>query len=255
MDSETQTPGNGRIKKQKGTPIWKSIADILRSEIGEGIYRPNTKLPTEAELVDRFKVNRHTIRHSLSSLIEDGIVYSRQGSGAFVSPSPARYEIGQRVRFHQSIDNDGHQAAKKTLRIETRPATKDEAKNLKISRNALVHIYEGIGYVDDQPSAHFLSAYPAKTLPNFRDALTQYSSITKVFELCGIEDYMRAETRLTAVLANATTAMHLNLKSGAPLLRAHAINCDLNGKIIEYGRTWFSGNNIEMVIKNEAVIT
>lgn len=253
MQSETDFDASGRIKKQKGTPIWKSIADIIRGEIKDGVFKPNTKLPTEAELVERFKVNRHTVRHSLSSLIDDGIVYSRQGSGAFVSPSPARYEIGRRVRFHQSIDNDGHQAAKKTLRIETRPATKDEAKNLKISRNALVHIYEGIGYVNDQPSAHFLSAYPAKLLPDFRDALAQNSSTTQALKSCGIDDYMRAETRLTAVLANATTAMHLNLKSGAPLLRAHAINCDLNGQIIEYGRTWFSGNNIEMVIKNDAV--
>lgn len=250
MPKQLQKPAP---KRQKTTPIWKTIADILRSEINEGIFKPNAKLPTEAEFAERFNVNRHTIRHSLSSLIEDGLVFSRQGSGAYVSASPARYEIGRRVRFHQSIDNDGHHAKKESLRIETRPATKDEAQNLKISRNALVHIHEGIGYVDGRPSSHFIAAHPAKILPDFPQAIKEHTSITKALGMCGIDDYTRKETRLTAVLANATTAMHLNLKSGAPLLRSHSINQDSNGRLIEYGRTWFSGNNIELIIKNDEI--
>lgn len=250
MSKEPKKPAS---KEKKSTPIWKTIAEILRGEINEGIFKPNTKLPTEAEFTERFNVNRHTIRHALSSLIEDGIIFSRQGSGAYVSASPARYEIGRRVRFHQSIDSDGHHAKKESLRIETRPATKDEAKNLKISRNALVHIHEGIGYVDGRPSSHFIAAHPAKILPDFPQAIKEHASITQALKICGIDDYTRKETRLTAVLANATTAMHLNLKSGAPLLRSHSVNQDADGRLIEYGRTWFSGNNIELVIKNDDV--
>lgn len=240
---------------RKSKPVWKTIAEIIQAEIADGIHKPSEKLPTEAAFVERFKVNRHTVRHALSSLSEDGVVFSKQGSGVFVSFAPAKYEIGKRVRFHQSIDGEGHKAKKKTLHVETRIATKEEAQALNIRSSDLVHIHEGIAFIDDQPAAHFISAYPAKKLPNLINKLVETGSVTSALSVCGIDDYFRIETRLTAVLCNATTAIHLNLKSGAPLLRSLALNSDTEGEIIEYGRTWFSGNNIELIFKNEATKT
>ena len=237
-------------KGRKTKAVWKTIAEIIQGDISDGIYKPSEKLPTEAEFVERFKVNRHTVRHALSSLSEDGIVFSKQGSGVFVSANPAKYEIGKRVRFHQSIDGEGHKAKKQTLHFETRAATKEEAKALKIKTGSLVHIHEAIAFINDQPAAHSISAYPATRLPNLLNKLVETNSVTIALKSCGIKDYYRLETRLTAVLCNATTALHLELKPGAPLLRSLARNCDTDGNIIEYGRTWFSGNNIELVIKN-----
>lgn len=242
-------------KGRKSKAVWKTIAEIIQTDIADGIYKPSEKLPTEAEFVERFKVNRHTVRHALSSLSEEGIVFSKQGSGVFVSANPATYEIGKRVRFHQSIDGEGYKARKQTLHFETRLATKEEAKALNIKSDSLVHIHEAIAFIDDKPAAHSISAYPASRLPNLLNKLVETNSVTNAMKSCGIKDYYRMETRLTAVLSNATTALHLNLKPGAPLLRSLALNCDTKGEIIEYGRTWFSGNNIELVIKNADIKT
>ena len=84
-------------------PIWRSIANTLQTEIAHELYRPGDKLPTEAELADRFGVNRHTVRQGLASLAEVGIVHARRGSGVFVAARPTDYALGQRVRFHQNV--------------------------------------------------------------------------------------------------------------------------------------------------------
>lgn len=237
--------------REKPVPIWKSIADVLQNEIGDGIYKPGAKLPTESEFVKRFKVNRHTIRHALLSLKDNGTLFSKQGSGVYVATRPAKYEIGRRVRFHQSLDQEGQKAHKTTLRIDTRIATNDEANALGIKLNSQVHIHEGLAFIDDVPVAHFISAFPAKRFPDLPAHMIEQNSVTKVFEAAGIKDYFRKQTRLTAVLCNAVIAVHLNLKPGAPLLRSISLNSDLNGEIIEYGQTWFSGNNIELVINED----
>ena len=54
------------------TPLWQAISNALREDMAEGRYRPGDKLPTEAELAERFGVNRHTIRHAISVLVEMG---------------------------------------------------------------------------------------------------------------------------------------------------------------------------------------
>ena len=50
--------------------LWQGIHDTLAGEIGGGRYAPGAKLPTEAELAQRFGVNRHTVRRALAALAE-----------------------------------------------------------------------------------------------------------------------------------------------------------------------------------------
>ncbi len=64
---------------------YSVIADKLREEIKAGAYAKSGKLPTEYELVSRFKVSRQTVRQAISSLKADGVVYQIQGSGTFIS--------------------------------------------------------------------------------------------------------------------------------------------------------------------------
>ena len=112
------------------TPLWSMIADTLRGEIASGQYRPGDKLPTEAALARRFGVNRHTVRHALSGLIEDGTVTTRRGAGAFVSRPPTEYPLGRRVRFHQNLAAAGRLPQRVFLHIDTRNADPDEAEAL-----------------------------------------------------------------------------------------------------------------------------
>ena len=85
------------------TPVWSTIAEALKAEIASGSYAPGAKLPTEAELAHRFGVNRHTVRHALAALAEDGLVQPRRGAGVFVTSVPTDYPMGPRVRFDQNV--------------------------------------------------------------------------------------------------------------------------------------------------------
>ena len=232
------------------TPIWKTIAERITRDIAKGHHEAGSKLPTEAEFSERFGVNRHTVRHAISALVEEGLVYTKRGSGAYVATKPVRYNVGKRVRFHQSVETMGHDANKRILSLSTRMADAEERTALGLRKGAEVHISEGIALIDDVPVSHYLAAFPAKRFPNMLLTLSENSSVTHSFKEAGITDYTRSLTRITAVTASATTATHLNLKTGSALLRSISINSDMDGKPIEYGRTWFSGNHIELTIEN-----
>ena len=62
-----------------------TVAARLRREITEDRYKPGEKLPTERELSETYGVSRAIIREALGRLKQDGLVRSRQGSGAFVA--------------------------------------------------------------------------------------------------------------------------------------------------------------------------
>jgi GntR family phosphonate transport system transcriptional regulator len=237
------------------TPLWQSIAATLLSEIGAGHFSPGDKLPSEADLAKRFGVNRHTIRHAVAKLGEQGLIHSRRGSGVFVAATPTDYPIGRRVRFHQALAAAGRIPGREILSIMTRPSDQTEATALDLPVAAMVHACEGRSLADGHPIAVFRSVFPADRLPHLPAALWEEASVTRALARNGIPDYLRASTRLTATAATATQALHLQLAEGTPLLRSVAVNADPDGHPIEYGTTWFAGDRVTLTIAGDRAIS
>lgn len=233
------------------TPVWKAIAQALRCDLAEGRYRAGDKLPTEAALAARFGVNRHTVRHGISALVDEGLVRTRRGAGAFVASTPADYPIGHRVRFHENLIAAGRQPEKRVLALDTRAATTGEAHALHIQVGDPVCAYHGLSLADGLPVAVFESLFPILRLPAITAALSETSSVTQALRIAGIDDYTRASTRLTAVRAMATQALHLQVAEGDPLLRSSSVNQCAKGAPVEYGRTWFAGDRITLTLEDQ----
>lgn len=231
-------------------PVWAAIAAILRAEIGSGACPPGAKLPTEAALAARFGVNRHTVRHALAALAEEGLVVARRGAGVFVAASPRTdYALGRRVRFQENVTASGRRPSRRVLRLETRPAEAAEAAALGVDR---VHLYEGLSLADGTVLAQFRSVFPAERFPDLPAALARLGSVTAALAEMGVADYTRASTRITAKIARGPRAGLLQLPEGAPLLRTEAVNVDAAGVPVEYGLTWFAGDRVALTVTPEA---
>jgi len=71
---------NSRLTSTKHAQVY----DALRREIESGRWRAGDRMPSEAELVQRFGHSRITVGRALRDLQADGIVERRVGSGTFV---------------------------------------------------------------------------------------------------------------------------------------------------------------------------
>lgn len=242
---------SNQTQKRGRTPIWKAIANALRMDIAEHRYRAGDKLPTEAALSERFGVNRHTVRHALSTLVEEGLVHTRRGAGAFVKSVPAEYPLGKRMRFHQNLRQAGRLPSKRNLSLETRPATGEEAERLQLAKGDLICVKHGLSLADGQPIAISESHFPEARLPGLAKALGEETSVTKALAKVGVSDFTRASTRIRAVLADATQALRLQVQEGAPLLYSTGLDVDEDGVPVEYGMTWFCGERMTLTLDDE----
>ena len=67
-----------------GLNLSGRVAAVLLEKIREGGFPPGSRLPTELVMAQRFGVSRTVIREAIISLKAEGMVETRQGSGAFV---------------------------------------------------------------------------------------------------------------------------------------------------------------------------
>lgn len=230
------------------TPLFQSIAQALRVDIAEGAYAAGTKLPTEAALADRFGVNRHTVRHALELLADEGLVKSRRGSGTRVVGRPIDYPLGRRVRFHQNLSEAGRAADKRVLSVELRSATAEDTRVLKLPEGTEVCVRRGVSLADGAPVAFGESRFPAHRLPGIAAALKAQTSVTAALRDVGVADYTRASTRMSAERATATLALHLEISEGDPVLYTSSVNVDPDGQVVEFGQTWFAGARVVLTV-------
>lgn len=230
------------------TSIWLTIKRALTADIAEGRFNTGDRLPTEAQLAARFGVNRHTVRRALGAMGEEGLVHSRRGSGVYVAATPTDYPIGRRVRFHQNISAGGRTPTKSVLSVTTQSASATEAEALEIAAGTSVHVYNGLSLADGLPVALFQSIFPADRFPDLPAAIHETASVTQALAACGVADYTRISTRITAKEANATQALHLQISEGAPILRTVSVNVDPDGVPVEFGRTWFAGDRVTLTV-------
>jgi GntR family transcriptional regulator, phosphonate transport system regulatory protein len=233
------------------TSLWFAIAERLIEDISAGHYRSGDRLPTEAALSARFGVNRHTVRHALAAMAERGLVHSRRGSGVFVAARQTDYPLGRRVRFHDNVIAAGQTPSRRITRMETRFADGEEVPILRLMPGAEVHVIEGVSLADDLPVAVFRSVFPAARFPALLGEVERSQSITEGLAACGLQDFTRHDTRLTAVLADPVVAAALQIKPKMAVLRSVSVNIDPAGLPVERGIAWFAGDRVTLTIAGD----
>ena len=68
--------------------LSEEISGDLEGRIARGELKPGEQLPTEKVLAETFGVSRAVVREAVARLKADGLIDSRQGSGAFVAQAP-----------------------------------------------------------------------------------------------------------------------------------------------------------------------
>lgn len=228
--------------------LWTSVRDALAADIAAGRHAPGDRLPSEAALAARFGVNRHTLRRALAALAGQGLVQARRGAGVFVTGRITEYPIARRTRFRDNLLSAGQTPERRALRIATEPADPREAEALGIAPGAPVVAYEGISLADGVPLSLYRSVFDATRFPGLQDALVRLGSVTAALAAVGVADYTRRSTRLSAEAADPVQAGHLRLRPGAPLLRTVSVNVDTGGRPVEYGRSWFAGERVQLTV-------
>jgi len=76
---------------------WRRIAADLAGEIETGRWQPDERLPTVVALHQQYGVTRHTIALAIAQLRQDGLLYTRSGSGIYVAARPSDQRQPQAV--------------------------------------------------------------------------------------------------------------------------------------------------------------
>jgi GntR family phosphonate transport system transcriptional regulator len=238
------------LTRREGIALWRQIQRALEAEIAGGRHQPGARLPTEAELSARFAVNRHTVRRAMEELEARGLVRIEQGRGSFVAEDVVDYQLGPRTRFSENIRRQNREPAGRILRIAEVQAEAGLAEALNIRRGRAVILVERLGTVDGRPVVLGTHHFPAARFPQLPELLAQNHSITAALAACGVPDYRRRVTRITARLPTPEEAELLQQSRSRPVLVAEAVNTDPDGAVVEVAHGRYAAGRVQLVVES-----
>jgi GntR family phosphonate transport system transcriptional regulator len=234
-----------------GVALWRQVADGIERGIANGTYVAGEKLPGETEIAETYRVNRHTVRRALATLAERGLVRAERGSGTYVEASRRiAYPLHSRTRFSEIVGAGGHEPRGQLIDTAGDVATRELARELGLKTGAPLIRIESVRSADRTPICISTNWLSAELFPDAGEVFAATRSMTRMLAHYGVRDYRRATTRITAAIADATDATHLDLPLGRPVLVVDATDVDLSGKPLVTKRSRFAAERVEFLVEN-----
>ncbi|WP_342239375.1 phosphonate metabolism transcriptional regulator PhnF [Inquilinus sp. OTU3971] len=238
------------LSRGAGVALWRQISEALEREIRDGVHPAGARLPTEAELSERFGVNRHTVRRAMAELEERGLVDVTQGRGTFVHLGAIAYLIGRRTRFHENMRRENRAARLELLESATEQASGPIARELEVPAGTPVIRLDTRSHADGLPLSLASHYFPAARFPGLVEIFRETGSVTASFARFGVADYTRRRTRVSARLPDAREQRLLEITRTRPVMATEAINVDAEGAVVEFGLSSFASDRIQLVFES-----
>lgn len=234
--------------RRSGVTVWRQIAEQLADDIRNRRFGADGRLPSETELAARFGVNRHTLRQAVNALQTEGLVRVERGRGMFVQHELLAYPLARRTRFTESLQRQGLLPAQHLLTAHEEVASEHVARQLGLAAGDRVLKIENLSEASGQPVSLMRAWYPASRFQGLLELLQEGTGTTAILQRLGVEDYVRAESRITAQMPGEETARLLRQPATRPLLCVESVDTDLDGIAIKYGETLFCGDRVQLCV-------
>jgi len=232
------------LKLQPGEspqPLYVQIRGALRRQILEGSYTPHERLPSETSLMKTFGVSRITIRQALRDLHNEGLVFSAQGKGTFVSKPKAVQNVQRLQGFGEAMSAQGYEATARLLSIQECRAPKVVAASLQLDPGAELVEIKRVRYLNRDPVSIENSYFPLAIGRRFFGQDLSGDIFPMLENDFGIS-LGAADIAIDSTLADEECQYHLNLKVGEPVLRVERLTHDASGRPVDFEYLCFRGD-------------
>ena len=216
-------------------PAYAQLVRILLGQIAAGVFRPGDRLPSEAQLCERYGVSPMTVRRVINILADQGVVIAEQGRGTFVKPlelGSATFDLNRL----QQIFREG-QSTVKLLEARITSAAKQTADKLAIEVGDRTVFIRRLIFQNENPMflhREYVIYDPTRPLI---EAEMEVTALRGLFSDGSGSDLKRGDLAVEAAVLTEEEAGLLHSQAGVPAFRLEHVFYDFDGQPISWG--WF----------------
>jgi GntR family transcriptional regulator len=227
---------------QMPLPKYHQIYLLLCEQLAEGRFADG--LPGEFALMEEFGVARVTVRRALEKMAAEGLISREPGRGtrpirvpaASIAQGASGGHGVQRANLGGLLENlvsMGLRTSVKVIDVQTVTASASVAAALQLQPGDAVQKAVRVRSTREGPLSHITTYVPADVARQFGRRELARKPILVLLEEAGVQ-VGRAHQTITARLADATLAQHLDVSVGSALLAVRRLVFDANERPVQW---------------------
>ena len=219
---------------------YQAIRESLISFIKENEYEIGDKIPSEDELSRLLRVSRVTLREAIRQLREEGLLYSRRGSGTFLSGNVREIAgtLDVNSGLTRMITDAGSRPGVTEFETELIEASKELARRLRIKEGSGIVLLKRVRTANDRPVVYSRDYLSPGVATLFLSVNEKIMSLFKLIEDNGIR-FGNSFAEISPQNCSEELAKKLSYDKGAPILALKQVLVDQKGSPLFYGEDYF----------------
>ncbi len=235
------------MERKSGVPLYYQIQQRLIGQIRSGEFRPGEPLPSLQELAARLGVSQMTARQAVRALCDQGLMYSRQGKGTFVSAFKHERNFRQVLSFTEEMRMRGSLPSSRVLSFRVEAGSREVRTALEMAPSQKVFRLRRIRYSDGRPMGIECSCLLQDICPDLMETFDPSTSLYRhLAEHYGIQMEFTDEV-VEVGKASAADAALLKVAAGSPVFLFTRTGYGENGKPLEYVKSIYRGDRYKIV--------
>lgn len=221
-------------------PKYEEIANTLRERIKTEVYKPDSLLPNQTDLVIEFGASRMTVKKAIGILAMEGLVYSQRGAGTKILNHSFWDKETSPVNEYGGLSkqmNDRQQHLKSTaLLFEVEFPNELVQERLMLQPNQPVYKIIRLRILESTPFILEHTYMPCALVPGLTNEILEQSIYTYLKETLQLH-FAGAYRTIQAAKSDAYDQAHLNCAPDDPILEVEQVVYLKDGQPIEYSRS------------------
>jgi GntR family transcriptional regulator len=231
------------------SPLYERVESLLAGDIADGSLPPETQLPSEDGLVDRFKVSRTTVRKAIQNLVDRGLVEVRRGRGTFVTQPKITQELTELTGFVEDMQALGRTPTARLLDKRIVAADETVAHHLALPPGAMVVRIQRVRLADGVAMSFDETYLPREIGEKVSENDLEVEPIFALLENRYDTPLVEAEYELEAAAADLVAAQALQVTAGSPIFLIERTSYTTGNRPIDYERLHYRGDLIRFVTR------
>lgn len=223
-------------------PLYNQLKELLRAQILDGTYAPESRMPSESELGDIFQVSRITVRQALGDLQKEGLIFKIHGKGTFVAKPKAFQNVSTLQGLAESMSQLGYEVINQLRSIKFISADSRIAERLQLNEGEKVAEIKRVRLINREPVSLEISYLPKA----IGEKLQKSDLITRDIFLILENDLQlnlgHADLAIDAVLADSELTNALNVEEGSPIMRIERLTHTAEGEPLDFEFLYYRGD-------------
>lgn len=237
------------IRRNHLIPKFYQIFEDLYRDVRDGHYQEGDKLPSESELIVKYKVSRGTIREAIKMLVHQGFIIREKGRGTFVTYNKIEQDAHRLTGFTELMNMHNKSASAKILEIRTKHPSQRIKNLLKLGQFDKVTKIQRLRFGDDEPLIIERSYFVHEHFKSFLEYDLEHESIYSLMYRNTDIRLGNAQQSIEAVIAGPEESKLLKIETGCPLLLMKRLISLKNNKPFQYSEDMYRSDKLKFTIK------